>query len=458
MIQSNHDTDLYTRFKLHVEENKFFNNTDRLFLAISGGLDSVVLAHLLKKMNCRFTLLHCNFQLRGEESERDQQFVMTLSNAMGVECKCVSFETEEYTKKWKKGVQETARKLRYDWFDKVITEEKQEGSNAFILTAHHADDQIETIAFHFLRGTGIAGLQGMKPKDGKIIRPLLLFTRKEINEYALQHNIKWVEDSSNQDSDYTRNLFRNKVFPIIEDIIPSFRQNIINNSKRFADVELLYQQRLGQIRKKLIERRDDGFAIAVNKLKNCQPLDTVIHELFAEFGFHPTQVEEIKKMLSAHTGAHIQSETFRVLKNRNWLLIDPVHNVSSGVFVIERNDSTLPLENQRMEFSFKEGQHILDNPLVACIDADSIEFPLVLRPWKKGDYFYPLGMKKKKKISRFMIDIKLSILEKERQYVLESNKKIIWLVGKRLDDRCKISASTRKTFFVKLDKSIPETP
>ena len=351
--------------------------------------------------------------------------------------------------KWKKGVQETARILRYNWFKQIIDDSNSKGEHAYVMTAHHNDDQIETMAFHFFRGTGISGLQGIKAKEDYIIRPLLFASRNEIAFYAKENDLKWVEDSSNQESDYARNHFRNEVFPLIEKIIPSFRQNLYNNIKRFNEANLLYKTQIENIRKKTVEKRGNGFAIPINKLKSLVPLDSILYELFMPFGFQSTQLDEIKKLFTAHTGSSITSDQYRLLKNRNWFIIDPIDKKSSGIFVIEKDERKIFMGDQALEISEKAGSQISSDTNLAQLDASLIEFPLMLRPWKKGDYFYPLGMKKKKKVSRFLTDLKLSLIDKEEQYVVESNKKIIWVVGKRIDDRFKITPSTKSTLELK---------
>ncbi len=442
MSTTHHHTNLLARFQAHIDTNELFSKKDQLFVACSGGIDSVVLVHLLHQLHHQFTVLHCNFQLRGEESVRDQQFVLSLASSLNIECIYTSFDTKAAMQALKTGVQETARKLRYDWFNEVIAEKESQGKKKYILTAHQMDDQLETVAFNFFRGTGIAGLHGMKPKEGNLIRPLLFAMRSEIMEFAKQHNLSWVEDSSNQEADYSRNHIRHHVFPSIEKIIPSYKQNLANTIKRLGEVEMLYQQQIATSKKKIVEKRGTTFAIAVNKLKSLQPLDTIVYELFVDFGFHSTQIDEIKKLLVSATGSYIQSSSHRVLKNRAWLLIEPLHEKSSGVYIVESDDEEVVFGNHSLQLYKKPGNQLSKISEEAWLDAELVQFPLVLRPWKKGDYFYPLGMKKKKKISKFLIDLKCSLSDKEQQYVVESNNKILWVVGKRIDERFKVTSTT----------------
>jgi len=427
-------SDLLTRFC--DKANTLWKKEDKLFLACSGGLDSVVLGQLLKDVGYAFEVLHVNFQLRGEESMRDESFVLKLSEEWGVPIRAKRFDTNMAMLESGHGVQETARDLRYNWFENVLQE--TDCRNKWLLTAHHADDQVETVLMNLFRGTGIAGLRGIKEKSGYRIRPLLSFFRSELEEYAEKRELRWVVDSSNLSSDYTRNFFRLELLPAIEKIFPAARQNVYETSKRMSEVEQIYGMEIDKIRKKLIQKSGNSTGIPVNLLKNIQPLDTILFAIFSEYGFNAHQIPELKKLLDAQTGKYIQSDTHRVLRNRDWILIDKLESKDQAHIVIE---------NFNHENTFAEGKILMEkisdrnintNSLVACIEDQGIQWPLILRPWKTGDYFYPLGMKKKKKISRFLTDLKLSKTEKENQWVLESDKKIIWVVGRRIDDRYKL--------------------
>lgn len=447
-----HTSDLASRFNEFIETNQLFSKKNHLLVACSGGIDSIVLAHLLHQLHFDFSILHCNFQLRAEESDRDQSFVTELAKQWGVNLSVKKFDTEAEMKHKGKGVQETARLLRYNWFDEQISLHIANGKHPLLLTAHHLDDQLETVAFNFFRGTGIAGLTGMNTKDGYLIRPLLFAHRNEIERYAKSVKLTWVEDSSNRESVYARNQLRHEIFPAIEKIIPTFRNNLSNNIKRFQETEILYKQQMASVKKRILEPRENGFAVAINKIKHISPLDTVVYEIFAAFGFSSSQVEEIKKMFIADTGSFLQSSTHRILKNRAWLLIDPLHEISSRVYLIEKDQTSISFGEAKILLSNKENSTSPSSESnEAWLDASALSFPLLLRPWKSGDYFYPLGMKKKKKISKFLIDQKLSKSDKERQYVIESAKKIVWVVGRRIDDRFKIAPRTKHVLRLKLD-------
>jgi tRNA(Ile)-lysidine synthase len=352
----------------------------------------------------------------------------------------------------KKGVQETARNLRYEWFDEVVNSETST-TKKWLLTAHHADDQVETMMMQFFRGTGIAGLQGMKVKFGNIVRPLLFAQRKQLEDYATQHQLSWVEDSSNASANYTRNFIRHKVIPLIEEVVPELTSNLSMNGKRLEEIEMVYQQKIEEIKKRLIVVKEKSFAIPVNKLKNIQPLDTIMHEIFKSFGFAAHHIPELKKLFEAPTGKYISSDQFRVLKNRTWLLIEPIVEQEQTIRIVEQADSQLVLNNCVLKIQkVAAGHDITNDSQHALLNMNKLKFPLVVRKWKAGDYFYPLGMKKKKKVSRFMTDIKLSLTEKEQQWVVESDKKIVWVVGRRIDERFKIEENTTNRLLLTISQ------
>jgi len=462
---------LEDKLKHIVAVEKLWSNKDHLFLACSGGVDSVVLAHLLHTAGFSFELLHCNFNLRGEESMRDESFVRNLAKELNVAVFVKSFDTKAEMALMGMGVQEAARKLRYDWFSEMINSKKREGVNALLLTAHHLNDQAETIAMNFFRGTGIAGMHGMSNKINHIVRPLLSISRKEILEYASLHSITWAEDSSNDDVHYTRNLFRHDILPVVKKVFPAVETNLIANAKRFTEIEFLYRKQVEKIKGGLLEKNTAGWKIPVKKLMLTNPLDTIMFELFSPFGFTSDQCIEIKKLFVASSGKSMQSGSHRVLRNRDWLLIDELNIVENQLVVIEAGMTLVNFGSNCLKISSfytarDEGQGTGDkeyNNTVrdegrgtgdkgtahkAYVDLGKISFPLILRPWKTGDYFYPLGMQKKKKVSKFMTDLKMSKFEKEQQWVLESDKKIIWVVGRRIDDRVKIKPSTNAVLYI----------
>ena len=439
---------LLTGLKNYIKEHRLFGEKDNILFAVSGGMDSVVLCELLHLAGYKFSIAHCNFQLRGEESERDAVFVMRLADHYGATFFQKVFATEAYAAEHKMSIQVAARELRYQWFAELIRQEF--AGNALLLTAHHLDDNIETSLMNYFKGTGIAGLRGMLPANGSIIRPLLFAHRAELLQFANTNQIKWVEDSSNASTKYARNFLRHEILPRVKELYPEAANNIANSLNRFRDIEALYQESIARHKKSLLVLKGEEIHIPILKLKKAVAVSTIIFEITREFGFSAAQVGEIINLLDSEAGKYVQSSSHRIIKNRNWLIIAPLEIVNPGLLVIEQEGS-LTLGNGTLELSRRSATNTgldLGNQ-VAILDASIIRFPLLARKWKTGDYFYPLGMKKKKKIARFLIDQKLSKTDKEKVYVIEMDKKIIWLLGHRIDDRFKVTDATRELMILR---------
>ena len=459
--------DLLQQFKQHIATLGFIEPKQKLLLAVSGGIDSVVLAHLIKELGFEAEIAHCNFQLRGDESTRDENFVMQLAEQLQFPFHIIQFDTSSYALENKLSTQEAARELRYNWFKTLM---QKDTSLRWILTAHHADDNIETLLMHFFKGTGISGLRAIPIKNESVLRPLLAFYRKEIEHYATENNIIFVEDRSNATEAYTRNYFRLQLIPALEKVFPSVKENLKNNIDRFRDIELIYKESIDKKIKKLLVKSGNNWRVAVEQLKHLSAQNTLVFELFQPFGFGPKQTLEIIKLLESDSGKYILSNTHRILKNRNMLIINAIEADCDAIMLIEtnneeiefplgklvvRNDKVSKKKITNVELSKETSvpQTTINNlPNIAQIDAAGLKFPLLLRKTKSGDYFYPLGMRKKKKVARFLIDLKLSKLEKENVWVLESDKKIIWIVNYRIDDRFKITPSTRNLVVFKTIK------
>ncbi len=454
---------LLERFKEFVAAEQLFSVGDGLLLAVSGGVDSVVLCDLCHQSNYDFLIAHCNFQLRGEESERDELFVRKLAEKYGKKVLVKKFDTTQYAEEHKLSIQEAARELRYGWFAEILHRKPSNVNDdnsthhsshiTHLLTAHHKDDNIETLLMNFLRGTGIEGLHGILPKQKHIVRPLLFASREEILAYAKKNGLDWVEDSSNESSKYTRNYIRNELLPQLSNIYPQVRQNLAANMERFKEIEELYHQSVAIHKKKLVEQKGSEFHIPVLKLKKTSPLKTIVYEIVKEFGFSPDQLEDIIQLLEADTGKFVASSSHRIIKNRSWIIIAEKEPAEPGHILIEE-PADFPFSVSGFRFSVSSlSDQLSSDSNMACLDAGLIHFPLILRRWKTGDYFYPLGMKKKKKLSRFFIDQKLSKTEKEKVWVLEMDKKIIWVAGYRIDDRFKVTPSSKKVLTITMKVS-----
>ncbi|MGN6618906.1 MAG: tRNA lysidine(34) synthetase TilS [Ilyomonas sp.] len=436
---------LLQKFQQHLKNNfPEINKNTCVLLAVSGGIDSVVLTDLFAKSGLDFIIVHCNFKLRREESDRDEAFVRALGNKYNEEVLVKTFDTNSYASANKTSIQEAARKLRYDWFYELLDKKIAEKRATYIVTAHHANDNIETLLINFFRGTGITGLHGIPAKQNKILRPLLFASREEILAYAQKHDLRWVEDSSNLSEKYTRNFFRLKLLPELKEIFPSVEENLKHNLERFEEAEILYYQAVDLHKKKLIEQKGNELHIPVLKLQKTEPQNTIIFEIIKDFGFTSAQVNEVKKLYEAENGSYIASASHRIIKNRNWLIIAPLQTTEAQHILIEAGDKKVQFENGLLELEKLPVSkfEITNSKDVVYVDAKEITFPLLLRKWKQGNYFYPLGMQKKKKLSKFFIDQKLSKTQKENVWVIEMNKKIIWVIGYRIDNRFKVTDST----------------
>ena len=451
--------DLLQKFKAHWQHTFCHLSPDncRLLLAVSGGVDSAVLIDLVARSGFHFEIAHCNFQLRGEESERDETFVNSLGIKYAKDILVNRFDTKFYASEKKCSIQEAARDLRYGWFTEIIDNWKNnpvinDSSNSYIVTAHHADDNVETVLMHFFRGTGIQGLAGIQSIQHKrhLIRPLLPFRKSELVDYANANELAFVEDSSNASDKYTRNFFRNQLIPQIKEVFPQVEENILHTTGRLQEAAELYHQSVQLHIKKLTEKKGEEIHIPVIKWKRISPLHTISWELIKPYGFTAAQTAEVIKLLDACNGSYVSSQSYRIIHNRKWMIISPNAAETAQHKLIEAGDNSIQFEAGSLQISeIQNSKFKIQNSFTdAVLDMDNIQFPLLLRKCKQGDYFYPLGMQKKKKLSRFLIDQKLSKSDKEKVWVLESNKKIIWVVGHRIDDRCKLTDRTSKLLHI----------
>jgi len=460
---------LLQRFREFIHQQNLFHPKDKLVLAVSGGVDSVVLCELCSQAGYDFTIAHCNFQLRGKESERDENFVKDLGNKYGVKVLIKRFNTDAYAEEKKIGIQEAARDLRYDWFKEIVNGQLAIDNyrvghpihvsrlTSHVLTAHHADDNIETVLMNFCRGTGLQGLEGIPAKSNYIRRPLLCFRKEELIGFAKENKLDFVEDSSNRSSKYTRNFFRNEIIPLISKVYPQIKSNLEENIGRFKEINSLYKLSVGEIKKKLCKAKKDEVHIPVKQLMSYQNR-ALIFEIISDYGFAEGQIDEVIKLAESESGKFIQSpgNVFRIIKFRNWFIISKNISSNTETIIIEEETGEVKMKNEKLKiekFILISDFRLSTSGLIACLDAKEITFPLILRKWKQGDYFYPLGMKKKKKLARFFIDQKLSKTEREKIRVLEMNKKILWVVGLRIDDRFKITDNTKAVLKISLETS-----
>jgi tRNA(Ile)-lysidine synthase len=436
-------------FIQHIASRRLILANERVLVAVSGGVDSIVLAHLFAQAPIPFSIAHCNFQLRGHESDMDEQFVTDLAAKYSADIHCRAFDTSDYAAQRGISIQLAARELRYAWFTELV----DSGTVDVVATAHHADDNIETAMMNFFRGTGISGLRGMRERSGYIIRPLLSFRKSELLAYANANDLRWREDSSNAGVKYTRNFFRNKLIPAVSEAYPEAETNVLRNIERFRDVESIYRQAMDRIIRKTLIHSGPELFIPINKIITVPERATILFEIISKYGFTSGQLHDALSLMHAGEGRYIESSTYRIIKDRHRLLIAPKAKSDDNFFMIDEETTGVAFPSGQLSVRLVSGTNEIEKDNnVAMIDRSQLKYPLILRRKRAGDYFYPLGMKKKKKISRFLIDKKLSAPQKENVWVLESDRRIVWVVGHRIDDRFKVTEKSREVLMIRLEK------
>ncbi|WP_243472253.1 tRNA lysidine(34) synthetase TilS [Winogradskyella sp. MH6] len=437
---------MLTAFKNHIEEQFPFLKNSRLVIAISGGIDSVVLAQLCHKLNFDFALAHCNFNLRGNESDADEDFVLDLGEQLNVEVFVQNFDTEAYAEENKCSIQMAARELRYDWFSELAQQLKFD----YILTAHHADDNLETFLINFTRGTGLNGLTGIPELNGNIARPLLSFSRETIEAYAKSENIAWREDSSNSSRKYLRNKLRHEVIPILKEINPNVLDSFQNTLSNLKETEAIVNQSIKDfLSKAILKEEGNTITYAVSEFKKQNNPKAFLFEAFKECGFN--EWNDVEGLLDAETGKYITSNTYKLTKHRDFLILSELcHSEQSeeSLLITKENRS---IKTPIGILFFNEAEALMDKSKTTIyVDAEKLNYPLELRPWETGDVFYPIGMKGKKKVSKYLKDEKLTPIEKESTWVLTSENKIVWVVGRRADERFKVTDQTNQILKIEL--------
>lgn len=433
-------------FKKYILTKNLFTGKDKILLAVSGGVDSVVMAHLFYRCKFDFAIAHCNFQLRNDESYGDEFFVAALAKSMNVSFYISRFETKKYAAKNKISVQMAARDLRYDFFESV----RKKNKFNFIATAHNANDNAETVLLNLTRGGGQNVYKGIPVKQNKIIRPLLFASRDEISAYAAENKLKWREDASNSSDDYLRNRIRHHVIPVLKEQNPSLEKTLLHHSEIANEQQLLFEEYITLLKKEIVTEKNGAVYLSIKTLKKYPGSTTILFELLRGFSFIKDVVMEIAAALKAQSGKEFFSSTHKLIKDREVLIITSLkkkeagekkiteagnYKLKEGTLKVQKIKATVALATKIMEGKF--GSHF------AFLDAAKIKFPLTVRTWQKGDYFYPQGMKGKKLLSDYYTDKKFSIIKKEKQLLVCSKNKITWVVNERIDERFKIKNKTK---------------
>ncbi len=444
--------EMLDRFLSFVKENELFGPDQKVLVAVSGGIDSMVLFHLFEASGFQFGVVHCNFQLRGEDSDADEQFLKDKVKKHGIPAFFKRFDTEEYARINGVSIEMAAREIRYAYFLDLSLEYQYD----VIATAHHLDDQVETFFLNLMRKSGIKGLTGIKEKNGKIIRPLLFSTRDEIENFARSQNIVYREDRSNSEVIFQRNFIRHKILPLFAEINPAFQKNVLAGMDNLRQAERVYNYYIQQEIEKVVREDGNEVAIDIDLLLKYRFPKVLLYEILTVYHFNSTVISEIFSTMSNDSGRQFFSKSHRVVKDRKKLFVLPLKEEDHRIYYIEKDTigntisslhSPLPLKvNVIGKDEFMPG----DNPAVACFDLDELEFPLLMRHWKQGDYFQPFGMSGFKKVSDFFIDQKVPLHEKESAWLLCSGEKIVWIMGYRMDNRFRVKAKTKKVLKIVL--------
>lgn len=420
------------KVRQYINSKQLFSLNARIVVALSGGSDSVALLRILHALGYDCEAAHCNFHLRGKESDRDEVFVKKLCTKLGIPLHRIDFETKRYADEKKISIEMAARELRYNWFAEI----KEKTKADVIAVAHHKDDSVETVLLNLIRGTGLNGLMGIRPKNGNIVRPLLCVSRKEIMDYLQDIGQEYETDSTNLQDEYTRNKIRLNLIPLMQEINPSVKEHIIDTSNYLNNVASIYNRCIEEGKLRVM----DNGNIRITALLNELSPEALLFEILYPLGFNSAQTKKIFNALKRQAGKqYISKDGWRVVKDRELLLIDKKE---------ESGHSSIKLIKEEKEYT---KDFVIPNERnIACLDADKLTGELNLRKFRNGDFFIPFGMKGKKKVSDYLTDRKFSIVQKEQQWVLCCGNKIVWVVGERIDNRFRIDENTKRIMILKM--------
>lgn len=434
------------QFKQFVSLNGLFDHSHSLLAAVSGGADSVVMLHLLAQCRLKVAVAHCNFQLRGADADGDEDFVRQQAAKYQMPFFSIRFNTLAYADEHKLSVEMAARELRYNWFAQLAAEHHFDR----ILTAHHLNDNIETLLLNLTRGTGINGLTGIAAINGNIARPLLFATRNQIEEYARLNNLAFRTDCTNLSDDYQRNIIRHRIVPVLKELNPAFEERMSKNFNHIRQAADIYNWYVEKVSAEVVKTDGQQTIIDAENLMQQQFAESVLYECIRPFGFNSSQTRDIIKNVGQKSGNTFQSATHRLLIDRNRIIIEPIEYFDFQPIEIEspRNIDSLGLTMRVVQIE----DFVLDKrPCIACLDFDKLQFPLTIRRWQHGDFFYPIGMTKAQKLSDFFVNNKVNVFDKERVIVLTSDEKIAWIIGYRPDNRFKISDKTQRVLLLRTE-------
>ncbi len=448
------------QFEAFVNREHLYAEGQQVLLAVSGGRDSVTLCELTARMGQPFAIAHCNFHLRPGDCDRDEAFVRQLADHYNVPIHVVEFDTSAYAQRQGLSIEEAARQQRYDYFEQLC---EQEGYPC-IATAHHRDDAIETFFINLLRGTGISGLQGIPLRRGKIVRPLLCFSRADIDGFVAENHLPYVDDHTNSETLFLRNRIRLQLIPLLRQWSPSFDDVMSGNLQHLHDAALIYKHQIDSFRQNLLLPEGDGWSIPIEPLRQLPAASSVLFELLHPYGFTTSVVDEVYNALDTQSGARFFSPQFQLVKDRDRLYLYPLGEESPSTYIIPVDSSAV---QEPLPLTFcREAPPALPvklSPNEALFDAERLSLPLHLRRWRQGDRFHPYGMKGSRLVSDLFTEAKLNRVAKGRQWLLcDAEDNILWVVGLRTSAKCIVTTETREVLHVilrneKQEKSLHPT-
>ena len=445
---------MLSRIKKYIAEKKLFGFEQKILLAVSGGGDSTAMADMFFKCGFNFAICHVNFQLRGSDADSDELFVKNMAEKYGVKFFSTRFDTKNYALEHKISIEMAARELRYNYFEQVMQHE----NFCYTAVAHHKDDAAETFFLNLLRGSGIGGLTGIAPKNNKIIRPLLCFSRQEIENYLKNNNLNYCTDKTNGENVYLRNKFRNVIIPQLEQINPNFRNNLAQTLEFLSSARNIYQRYVDDAKTQCFKKIGSEFYVDINKLKQIEQPECVLFEIVKDFGFNRSQIFDMVDSMLSQSGKMFFSKDYKILKDRDYFIISSNEKITLPTqdFVVNIDDvknGIFEIEGLNLEFSILQNSSdfkILKDKDIVYFDMEKLVFPMVIRNWKNGDFFVPFGNTGVKKLSDFFINIKLSVAQKNSQKLLVSDGKIVWVIGCRADNRFRITDKTNKVLKIRI--------
>jgi tRNA(Ile)-lysidine synthase len=430
------------------EKNLFSPTTDHLLVAVSGGIDSVALADVLHRLEVPFAIAHCHFGLRGEEADADEQFVRKLAKKYEVPYFAEFFQTKEFALQEGISTQMAARALRYEWFERI----RQTQQLSYIATAHHQRDAAETMLLNLTHGTGLAGLHGIQAKNGYVVRPFLGIGKEELFEYVMENRLVWREDASNDSTTYQRNRLRHEVLPVLRDINPNLDQTLEHTAERVGGAEEIVRRYVADTAAQAQKEEDEVVYFNISTLQATAAITLVLHELLRPFNFSFPVTKEIVAAFKATAGRRFESPTHLLVKDRDQLVITRRSLTSFGTHQLHAGQTKLLADGLHLTADLQEAEGFVvpRKKNETAFDADRLQFPLTVRRWKEGDWFMPIGMKGKKKISDFLIDQKVPLnLKDDVRVLVTADQRIAWVIGFRPDERYKVTEETQRVLVLR---------